>query len=113
MEDNSIHQFGMARKANDPPKIQIFAWTVALEIIIERRFRGEIPRCVFPFMACLSTKKPETKFFIHFDTASSLWAGLCGKANILWAAPVSCKALLMENIFAFRKKSRPKHYGSV
>lgn len=61
MEENSIHQFGMAWKANDPPKIQIFAWTVALEIIIERRFRGEIPRCVFPFMACLSTKNKETR----------------------------------------------------
>lgn len=50
------------------------------------------------------TDETSNLLFLHFDVTFSLWAQLCGAANILWAPPVSCKAFT---------KGRTKHYGSV
>lgn len=66
------------------------------------------PRCV------MYRKNEETSnhFFIHCDFAamwcSCSWAQPYGAANIHWVAPVSCKTLLVNNIFAFRKGREPK-----
>lgn len=96
----------MVQKANVPPKVQFFAWPVALGIINTReKIQRRNPKtCLSPSWCVMCRKNEETSThpFLHCDVAS-LYGRLCVAANILWAAPTSCKAVFMVNIFAFRK----------
>lgn len=57
-------------------------------------------------MKCRSDKK--TNLFLHCEVASRLWGKLCREANLSWAIPCSCEALLMENVDDFGKGRKAK-----